>query len=100
VGAVDPDANHETFRVLVLASVLLACRIGMKKKPSAPHERLAYIHLRISSLPLVGRTFKKEDNSRRAARKVKTTRSCAKKIVSVNAMEAGLQRPSARPNAK
>jgi hypothetical protein len=49
VRAGDPDADHESFRVFVFAGVRLAGRIGMKKKPSAPQQRLAYIHLPISS---------------------------------------------------
>ena len=37
-------ADGESFRVFVLAAVWFAC-LGMKKKPSAPLLRLAYIHL-------------------------------------------------------
>ena len=37
-------ANGEPFGVFVLTAIRFAC-LGMKKKPSAPLLRLAYIHL-------------------------------------------------------
>jgi hypothetical protein len=40
----DADANDDAFGIFVLDCVGLAVR-GMKEKPSAPHSRLACIHL-------------------------------------------------------
>jgi len=37
-------ASRETFGVFVFAAVWFA-RLGMKKEPSAPLLRLAYVHL-------------------------------------------------------
>jgi hypothetical protein len=56
----DSDANHEAFRVFVFAGVRLAGRIGVKKEPSAPHERLACIHLPVSSSTAMSRTRSQE----------------------------------------
>jgi hypothetical protein len=49
VGTSDLDSNNEPFRVFVFAGVGFTGRIGVKKESSAPHQRLAYIHLPISS---------------------------------------------------
>ena len=43
------DANNEPLRVLELAGFTLAGRVGVKKKPSSPHARLACMHLLNSS---------------------------------------------------
>jgi hypothetical protein len=53
-GAAKPDANNEPFRILMLARVRFA-RIGMKKKPTAPHARLVYIHLHSPSSRIIDR---------------------------------------------
>ena len=44
-GSDDPEANDESFWILMFAGVGLASRIGVQEKPSAPHMRLAFIHL-------------------------------------------------------
>jgi hypothetical protein len=43
---VDPDPDHHAFGVVVLGVVVgFTGRVGVKKKPSAPHSRLVCIHL-------------------------------------------------------
>jgi hypothetical protein len=54
----ETDANREPFGVLVFAGVGFAVRRGQEES-SAPHLRLAYIHLR-SSFPTIYRPLKKE----------------------------------------
>jgi dTDP-glucose pyrophosphorylase len=49
----DADADDDAFGIFVLDRVGLAVR-GMKEKPSAPHSRLACIHLH-SPYELIGR---------------------------------------------
>jgi hypothetical protein len=48
------DANAKPFGVLVFAGVGFVAVGGMQEKPSAPHSRLAYIHLQASSLRNIG----------------------------------------------
>jgi len=50
---VKAGADGESFGVFVLTAVRFAC-LGMKKKPSAPLLRLAYIHLLASLKPTIG----------------------------------------------
>src|SRR5207245_9111869 len=46
----DPETDDEAFWILVFAGLGLAGRFGMQEKSSAPHARLAYVHLQSSSL--------------------------------------------------
>jgi len=56
VGRSDPDANDESFRILVFGGVRFASRFGVKKEASAPHSRLAYTHLHSLLFKRIGRT--------------------------------------------
>jgi hypothetical protein len=56
VGSGDPDANDESFRILVFGGVRFASRFGVKEEASAPHSRLGYIHLLSLLFSNIGRT--------------------------------------------
>jgi hypothetical protein len=43
-----PDSDDEPFGILVFSGVRLAGRIGVQEESSAPHARLACIHLQTS----------------------------------------------------
>jgi len=48
-GTAGPDSNVEPLGILVLAGVRIMCIRRVEEETSAPHSRLAYIHLLISS---------------------------------------------------
>jgi hypothetical protein len=75
VGVGDSDANDESLRVFVFAGVRFPGRIGVKKKPSAPQLRLAYIHLRISFSGLSAVLVKRVTADARRVKKKTTARA-------------------------
>jgi hypothetical protein len=55
----DPDPNDEPFRVFEFGGFGLAGCFGVEEKPSAPHTRLAYIHLQILLLGIYRPLFER-----------------------------------------
>jgi hypothetical protein len=54
---VGPRSNQETFGIFVLAGVQIGVVRRVKEETTAPHSRLAYIHLQKLLYHLIGGFF-------------------------------------------